>query len=94
MNLKNNETERLGYSMAIWQVELDSRDVSQYRKKLKNRGFISASYFSYNGFDLDKMRKLAKEGKIDAMRCIIGKSIRWYYLEQQAETARLKGELY
>lgn len=80
--------------MAICQVQLDSRDVSQYRKKLNNQGFISANYYSYNGFDLKKMRKLALEGKIDAMCCIIGKSTRWYYCENQAETARLKGELY
>jgi len=80
--------------MSIWQVQLDSRDVSQYRKKLNNQGFISASYYSSNGFDLKKMRKMALEGKIDAMRCIIGKSTRWYYSEIQAEIARLRGELY
>ena len=80
--------------MSIWQVTLDSRDVSQYRKKLNNQGFISANYYSSNGFDLKKMRKLAIEGKIDAIRCIIGKATRWYYFENQAETARLRGELY
>lgn len=80
-------------AMAIWQIELDNRDTDQFRKRLMNRGFISASYFSTNGFDLTKMRKLAAEGKLDAVRCIIGKSVRWYYAEQQAEIARLKGEV-
>lgn len=80
--------------MSIWQVQLDSRDVSQYRKKLNLQGFISANYYSYNGFDLKKMRQLALDGKIDAIRCIIGKGTRWYYSEIQAETARLRGELY
>jgi len=80
--------------MSIWQVQLDSRDVSQYRKKLNLQGFISANYYSYNGFDLKKMRKMALDGKLDAMRCIIGNSTRWYYSENQAETARLRGELY
>ena len=80
-------------SMAIWQVELDNRDTDHFRKRLMNRGFISANYFSANGFNLRKMRKLAAEGKLDAVRCIVGKSVKWYYAEQQAELARLKGEV-
>ncbi len=79
--------------MAIWRVQLESRDFDHYRKWLKNRGFISAGYFSSNGFDLKMMRKLAVEGKVDAIRCIFGKSVRWYYSEGQAELARLRGEL-
>ena len=67
--------------MAIWQVELDRRDSERYRKQLLHRGFISASYFSTNGFDVQKMRKMANEGKLDAVRCIIGSSVRWYYAE-------------
>lgn len=76
--------------MAIWQIELDKRDGVQYRKQLKQRGFISANYFSYNGFDLAKMRKLADEGKLDAVKCVTGQAVRWYYSEEQAELARLK----
>lgn len=79
--------------MAIWQIELDNRDVLQYRRRLKSRGFISSNYFSSNGFDLTKMRKLAGEGKIDAVKCTVGQSVRWYYAEDQAELARLKGEV-
>ena len=79
--------------MAIWQVHLDTRETTQYRKWLKSRGFISANYFSSNGFDLTEMRKMAKAGKMDAVRCITGQSVRWYYPEHQAELARLKGEL-
>jgi len=79
--------------MAIWQINLDNRDTVQYRRRLKSRGFISASYFSSNGFDLTKMRKLAGEGKLDAVKCIIGQSVRWYYAEDQAELARLKGQV-
>lgn len=79
--------------MAIWQVQLDSRDYEQYRKWLQNRGFISANYFSLNGFDVKQMRRLAAEGKMDAMRCLIGKSVKWYYFEDQAELAKLRGEL-
>lgn len=58
-----------------------------------NRGFISANYFSSNGFDITKMRKMAGEDKLDAVRCVMGKSVRWYYAETQAEIARLKGEV-
>jgi hypothetical protein len=76
--------------MAIWQIELDKRDIVQYREQLKRRGFISANYFSYNGFDVAKMRKMADEGKLDAVRCITGHSVRWYYSEEQAELAKLK----
>ncbi|MBP2636532.1 MAG: hypothetical protein H6Q72_2439 [Firmicutes bacterium] len=76
--------------MAIWQIDLDKRDGVQYRKQLKQRGFISANYFSYNGFDLTKMRKLADEGKLDAVKCVTGQAVRWYYSEEQAELARLR----
>lgn len=79
--------------MAILQVELDNRDMDQFRRRLMNRGFISANYFSSNGFDITKMRKLAGEDKLDAVRCVMGKSVRWYYAETQAEIARLKGEV-
>ncbi len=79
--------------MAIWQVELDRRDSERYRKQLLHRGFISASYFSTNGFDVQKMRKMANEGKLDAVRCIIGSSVRWYYAEEQAERAHLAGKI-
>lgn len=79
--------------MAIWQVELDKRDIDRYRKQLMNRGFVSAHYFSANGFDLDKMRNMAKAGKLDAVRCIMGKTSSWYYAEAQAELAHLKGEV-
>ncbi|CUH95735.1 hypothetical protein P22_1815 [Propionispora sp. 2/2-37] len=79
--------------MAIWRIELESRDYDYYRKWLHNRGFVAAGYFSSNGFDVKKMRKLAEAGKVDAMRCVFGKSVRWYYSEAQAELARLRGEL-
>jgi hypothetical protein len=79
--------------MAIWRIEMDTRDFEQYRKKLVNRGFIATNYFSANGFDVKKMRKLALAGKIDALRCVVGKSVRWYYHEDQAELARLRREL-
>ena len=79
--------------MAIRYLEFERRDQDQYRQLLKNRGFISAGYFSSNGFDLKKMRQMALEGRMDAMCCSIGKSIRWYYAEEQAELARLRGEL-
>jgi hypothetical protein len=77
--------------MAIWEVQLDTRDFGQNRKRLKDKGFISANYFSANGFNLQKMRQFATEGKMDAMRCISGKSIRWYYSEKQAELAHIRG---
>lgn len=79
--------------MAIWQVTLESREAEQHRKWLKRRGFISANYFSANGFSLDKMRQLAQAGKLHAIQCRFGNSVRWYYLESQAELARIKGEL-
>lgn len=79
--------------MAIWQIKLDNRDVVKYRRKLKSRGFISSNYFSSNGFDLKKLRKLADEGKLDAIRCTVGQSVRWYYAEDQAELARLRDQI-
>ncbi|HMM19234.1 MAG TPA: hypothetical protein PKA10_00760 [Selenomonadales bacterium] len=80
--------------MAIWRVDMDARDFERYRKELVNRGFVPTSYFSSNGFNTAKMRKLALEGKMDAARCMVGRSIRWYYREDQAELARLRGELH
>jgi len=79
--------------MAIWRISMDSRDFEQYRKRLVNRGFIPTNYFSANGFNIKKMKELALAGKMDAMQCVVGNSIRWYYCEDQAELARLKGEL-
>lgn len=79
-------------NLAIWHVELDNQD-HYFRRQLVNGGFVSANYFSANGFDICKMRKLACAGKLDAVRCIVGKSVKWYYAEQQAELARLKGEV-
>jgi hypothetical protein len=79
--------------MAIWQVELDNRDIVKYRKSLNKRGFFSSYYFSYNGFDVTKLRKLAGAGKLDAVKCIIGPSVRWYYAEQQAELAHLREQI-
>ncbi|HBT79272.1 MAG: hypothetical protein II145_06855 [Selenomonas sp.] len=77
--------------MAIKQIEMDSRDSASYRKHLRNVGFLSASYLSTSGFDVSSLKKLAREGKLDAIRCAIGKSVRWYYRERQAELAHLRG---
>lgn len=77
--------------MAIKNIEMDRRDSASFRKTLRRGGFLSASYLSVNGFDIDRLRKLAKAGKLDAVRCAIGKSIRWYYRERQAENAHLRG---
>ena len=77
--------------MAIKNIEMDRRDSAIFRKQLKRGGFLSASYLSVNGFDVTKLRKLALAGELDAIRCAIGKSIRWYYRERQAENAHLRG---
>ncbi|CQR72257.1 hypothetical protein SOV_12210 [Sporomusa ovata DSM 2662] len=79
--------------MAIWRVEVDNKEVNRHRKWLNQRGFSSAHYFASNGFSLEKMRQMATEGKLHAVQCAIGKSVRWYYMESQAELARLRGEL-
>ena len=79
--------------MAIRNVEMDRRDSAGYRSHLKRRGYLSASYLSISGFDAQRLKKLAQPGKLDAVRCAIGKSIRWYYSEQQAELAHLRGEV-
>jgi hypothetical protein len=80
-----------GLFMAIKNIEMDRRDSASYRKILKRGGFLSASYLSVNGFDVNRLRKLALAGELDAVRCAIGKSIRWYYRERQAENAHLRG---
>ena len=77
--------------MAIKNIEMDRRDSASYRKILKQGGFLSASYLSVSGFDIASLKKLALAGKLDAVRCAIGKSTRWYYSEMQAERARLRG---
>ncbi len=79
--------------MAIKTFEFDLRDYEYYRTEIKNRGFLSANYLSTNGFDVRKLRKMAQEGKLTAIRCIVGKSVRWYYFENQVEMAHLKGEI-
>lgn len=77
--------------MAIKTIEMDSRDSASYRKQLKRGGFLSASYLSVSGFDVASLKKLALAGQLDAVRCAIGQSTRWYYSEVQAERARLRG---
>jgi hypothetical protein len=78
--------------MAIKTLNLDLRDLEYYRRQIKQNGFMSASYLSMSGFDVKKLRKLAEQGKMSAIRCQVGKSVRWYYYEAQAELAHLKGE--
>ena len=80
-----------GLNMAIKNIEMDRRDSASYRKMLKRGGFLSASYLSVSGFDVNQLKKLAKRGELDAVRCAIGKSIRLYYRERQAESAHLRG---
>jgi len=79
--------------MAIKELEMDKRDSAIYRKLLKRGGFLSASYLSVSGLDVTRLKKLALQGKVDAVKCAIGKSIRWYYRENQAELAHLRGEV-
>ncbi len=77
--------------MAIKSIQMDRRDSTWYRKQLKQVGFLSASYLSVNGFDVASLKRLAKQGKLDAVRLAIGTSTRWYYRERQAENAHLRG---
>jgi hypothetical protein len=79
--------------MAIKNVAMDRRDSVSYRNLLRRGGFISASYLSVSGFDASRLKRLAQQGRVDAIRCAIGKSIRWYYREKQAELAHLHGEV-
>ena len=75
--------------MAIKKVEVDRRDCQNYRNYLKRGGYISASYLSVSGLDAIRLKKLAIQGRLDAVRCAIGKSVRWYYCEKQAELSSL-----
>lgn len=79
--------------MAIKNLVMDRRDSASYRSILRKKGFLSASYLSTSGFDAVRLKRMALEGKLDAIRCAIGKSIRWYYSENQAELAHLRGEV-
>lgn len=74
-------------------LAVDSGDFPYYRGYLKNKGFISATYFSVNGYNLKKMQALARQGKLNAIRCRIGQCVKWYYAEEQAEMAYLRGEV-
>lgn len=78
--------------MAIWQVELDRRDSERYRKQLFTAASSRQAIFPPTALT-QKMRKMANEGKLDAVRCIIGSSVRWYYAEEQAELAHLAGKI-
>lgn len=82
-----------GAFMAIKSIAMDRKDSASYRSLLKRGGFISASYLSVSGFDACRLKKLAQAGKLDAIRCAIGNSVRWYYRETQAELAHLRGEV-
>lgn len=74
-------------------LDVDRDDFHFYKKWLKSHGFISANYFSVNGYDVKKMKKQALDGKLNAIKCQIGNSVKWYYAEQQAELAYLRGEI-
>ena len=54
--------------MAIKTVEMDRRDSASYRKLLRRGGFLSASYLSGSGLDVVALKKLAQQGKLDAVR--------------------------
>ena len=75
--------------MAIKKLKLTVEDCQNYRNYLKRGGYISASYLSVSGLDAIRLKKLAIQGRLDAVRCAIGKSVRWYYCEKQAELAHL-----
>lgn len=84
----------------IWEVlqmirtlAVDTGDFSYYRSLLKSSGFISATYFSLNGYNIKKMQHMARQGRLNAVRCEIGRSVKWYYAEHQAELAYLRGEV-
>lgn len=77
----------------IKHLNVDRDEFKLYKEWLKSKGFISATYFSVNGYNLQKMRELAEEGKLNAIRCSIGKTVKWYYEESQAELAYLRGEV-
>ncbi len=77
----------------IRHLKVDRDDFGHYRNWLKSKGFISATYFSVNGYNLRKMRSLAESGKLNAIKCYIGKTVKWYYAESQAELAYLRGEV-
>jgi hypothetical protein len=84
---------RIGGLTMIRRLRVDRDDFSIYRDWMKSRGFISATYFSVNGFDLKRMKKLAEAGRINAICCFVGKSVKWYYAENQTELAYLRGEV-
>lgn len=75
----------------IKHLAVDRDDFSVYRDWLKSHGFISATYFSVNGFDLKRMKKMAESGELNAISCAVGKSVKFYYSEQQTELAHLRG---
>lgn len=75
----------------IKHLEVDRDDFSVYRDWMKARGFISATYFSVNGFDLKRMKKLAETEELNAISCAVGKSVKFYYSERQTELAHLRG---
>lgn len=77
----------------IKKLTVDSNDFRFYSKWMKERGFLSASYYSMHGYDSKKLRKQAMEGNINAIKCYIGKTVKWYYAERQAELAYLKGDV-
>lgn len=77
----------------IKHLAVDREDFPLYKKWMQARGFVSATYFSMNGYDLKKLKGQAEEGKINAIKCNIGKSVKWYYAEQQAELAYLRNEV-
>lgn len=77
----------------IKRLTVEHDDFARYRNWMKAKGFISANYFSMNGYDTKKLKAQAMEGKINAIKCQIGNSVKWYYAERQAEMAYLRGEV-
>lgn len=77
--------------MAIYDIAVDALNKRSHRKVMQQKGFCSGYYFSFNGFDVKKMRQLAEQGKMNAVRCHINNSVTWYYAEDQAERFHLQG---
>lgn len=80
-----------GALIMIQHLRVDRDDFAVYRDWMKSKGFISATYFSVNGFDLKKMKRMAEKGQLNAISCAVGKSVKFYYSESQTELAHLRG---
>jgi hypothetical protein len=72
-------------------IKIKREEAERIRKEFKKEGWISGHYFSRHGYNVDKLRAMAKKEELDSkVLNTDGFATTWYYKE--SDVKRLKSE--